>query len=276
MSLKIRVALIVLMVISVAVWTASHQRSRPGVPQKPDLLAAQIIADPDSNGTQLLAAMMHFYWYTPMAVADSAAQHLDDDLALNRALAYQLIINAGGRDQVRARLIDEVMSLEYAGGENKQMLLALAGIEPPETFVPRLEELSLRPSVREVATVSNRFLWSNDSIRLAMLPDMLGTNDGELDLLVFGYLLKNDRVDLLRQHRLVWIEKGPVAMHAEIIPGFDTMSREQRLQHLQPDELDRIERQEAMPRGVRAMVPVERFGYRLEQQDGQIVIIPPR
>ena len=276
MNLKIRVALIVLMVISVAVWTASHQRSRPGVPQKPDLLAAQIIADPDSNGTQLLAAMMHFYWYTPMAVADSAAQHLDDDLALNRALAYQLIINAGGRDQVRARLVDEVISLEYAGGENKQMLLALAGIEPPETFVPRLEELSLRPSVREVATVSNRFLWSNDSIRLAMLPDMLGTNDGELDLLVFGYLLKNDRVDLLREYRLIWVEKGPVAMHAEIIPGFDTMSREQRLQHLQPDELDRIERQEAMPRGVRAVVPVERFGYRLEQQDGQIVIIPPR
>ncbi|MGB5623536.1 MAG: hypothetical protein WBN65_13670 [Gammaproteobacteria bacterium] len=276
MNLKIRVALIVLMVISVAVWTTLHQRSRPGVPQKPDLLAAQIIADPGSHGTQLMAAMMHFYWYTPEAVADSAAQHLDDDLAINRAMAYQLVINAGGGDQVRARLIDEVMSLEYAQGENKQMLLALAAIEPPETFLPRLEQMRLRPSVKNVAMLSSRFLWSNDSIRLAMLPDMLGTDDGELDLLAIGYLLRNGRVDLLREYRLIWVEKGPLAMHAEIVPGFDTMSREQRLQYLQPDELDRIERAEAMPRGVKAVVPVERFGYRLEQRDGQIVIIPPR
>ena len=250
-----------------------------GARKKVDTLAAQIIADPGSDDAKLLAAMVRYYRRTPAAVGKSAALHFDNDFSLIRGMAYQLAINAGREKDVRARLVDEVSNMEYADAGNKTMLLALAVIEKPEKFLPRMEDIRLRPDVKRIATKVSKFTWSSDAEREAMLPDMLHTRNQELALYAIEFMLENDRADLLEVHRLAWPGVRQIEYYRILIPGFDKMSRERLLQHLPPEQVDAIERQKDQPlmpmTGPTMRLALQRFGYTLEKRDGAVVIIPP-
>lgn len=250
-----------------------------GAQQEADRIAALVIADPNSDEMKLFAAMARYYRWTPAAVADSAALHFDKKLSINRAGAYQLIINAGRGDEVRARLIDEVGKLEYTGTGNKAMLQALAVIDEPESFLPRLEVLRLQPSAKRAATLVNGFTWSSDKEREAMLPDMLNTDNSELDLYAIEFMLENGRTDLLEEYRLAWPAMRQFEYYQLLIPGFAEMPRERLLRYLSPEEVDRIEWQKSnpiMPMTTPTMrLALQRLGYALEKRAGTIVIIPP-
>lgn len=250
-----------------------------GAQDEVDSIAAQIIADPASDNMKLMAAMVRYYRRTPAAVANSATLHFDKELSIVRGMAYQLVINAGRGEAVRARLVDEVSKLEYAGSGNKTMLHALAVIEEPEAFLPRMETLRLRPDVKRTATLVSRFTWSSDEEREAMIPDMLHSDNREIDLYAIEFMLENDRVDLLEENRLAWPGVLQMEYYKMLIPGFDEMSRERLLQHLPPEQVDAIEQQKDQPL-TPATIPtmrlaLQRLGYTLEKRDGTVVIIPP-
>jgi len=250
-----------------------------GVQDEADRIAARIIADPQSDGMKLFAAMARYYRRTPDEVADSAAQHFDSGLSINRAMAYQLVINAGRAEEVRARLVEEVGKLKYANTGNRAMLLALAVIEEPKAFLPRLESVRLAPHVVRVATLVSRFTWSSNKERETMLPDMLNTDHSELDLYAIEFMLENDRTDLLEQYRLAWPGMRQFEYYELLIPGFAKMSRERLLKHLSAAEVDVIEWQKTSP--IKPMTTpimrraLQRSGYTLEKRAGVVVIIPP-
>lgn len=250
-----------------------------GAQERADAIAAEIVENPGSDSMKLIAAMVRYYFRTPAAVADSAELHFDNKMPMIRAMAYQMLINAGRGDEIQARLVDEVSRLEYSGGGNKAMLQALAVMEPPETFLPRIEGLRLAPHVKKAATIISRFAWSGDDEREAMISGMLGTNDRELDLHAIQYMLENDRVDLLEQYRLVSPAMRQIEYYRLLVPGFDEMSRERLLQHMSAEEVDQVERQKSS-----ALIPVtsptmrlalQRLGYALEKRGGAVVIVPP-
>ena len=169
--------------------------------------------------------------------------------------------------------------MEYADAGNKTMLLALAVVEKPEEFLPRMENIRLRPDVKRIATKVSRFTWSSDKEREAMLPDMLHTGNKELDLYAIEFMLENNRTDLLEEHRLAWPGVRQIEYYRLLIPGFDKMSRERLLRHLPPEQVDAIERQKDKPlmpmTGPTMRLALQRLGYTLEKRDGVVVIIPP-
>lgn len=252
-----------------------------GAYEKADALATQIIADPDSDNIKLFVAMARYGQRTPAEVANFAEQHLDKDLLLVRGKAYRLLINAGRGHEFRDRLIQEVDKLEYTGSGNHTMLQALAFVEEPETFKPRIERLRLQPDVKEAATLTNRFAWSSDDERLAMLSSMFMSDMryADVEAIAIGFMLENGRVDLLEEHRLVSRAIQQFEYYEAIVPGFAEMSRDRLLRHMSTEEVDAIIRQKSQP-----LVPIlsstmrlvsRRLGYRIEKRDGTIVIIPP-
>jgi hypothetical protein len=142
-----------------------------------------------------------------------------------------------------------------------------------------MERVRLRPDVKRATTLVSRFAWSSDEEREAMLPEMLHTNHVELDLYAIEFMLENDRVDLLEEHRLAWSGVLQMEYYQMLIPGFDEMSRERLLQHLPPEQVDLIERQKSLPimpmTSPTMRLALQRLGYTLEKRGGTVVIIPP-
>ena len=252
---------------------------RLGAYKEADEVAAKIIADPASRNLLLYVAMARFEGRPPVAVVDSAKQHLGTEFALTRAMAYQLMIDAGREDEVRAKLIEDVDSLEYTGTGNFRMLHALASIEETETFLPRIERLRLRPAIKKAAVTANRFAWSDDSAREAMLEEMFDTQYDQVALIGIEFILENGRVDLLEKHNLAWTNTRPIEYYRLLIPGFNEMPRERLLRHMSAEMVDAIESQRSLPVVPQADSRVRRallrYGYGLEKRNGAIVIIPP-
>jgi hypothetical protein len=250
-----------------------------GAREKADALATQIIADPDSDNIKLFVAMLRYSQRTPAEIAHFAEQHLDKDLLLVKGTAYRLLINAGRGHEVRDRLIEDVDKLEYTGNGNHSMLQALALIEEPETFEPRIGRLRLRSNVKEAATLTNRFAWSSDDRRLAMLSSMLDSSYADVSALAIGFMLENGRVDLLKEHHLVSGAMRQFEYYEAIVPGFAEMSRDRLLRHMSTEEVAATIRQKSQPLApiisTKMRSALQRLGYRLEKRDGKIVIIPP-
>ena len=116
-----------------------------------------VLADPDSDENQIRGALVAIYLCTPPAAAEHLSRHFSSDEVLNRGMAYQAAINLGESERIRDRVVDDVKSIVPYESGNKQLLLALATIEEPEAFIPRVDELELRHSVDFVARTANRF-----------------------------------------------------------------------------------------------------------------------
>ena len=230
---------------------------------------------------QLLTAMSRFWLRTPPGVAESVTPHFDAALTIERAMAYKLAVNGGRGDEVKERLIAEVAKLNYADSGNKQMLLALAAVERPDAFLPRMESLRLHPYVRSAATKYNRFFWSDVSEQELLLPDLLGTEHEELTAEALRFMLEHNRGDLITKYSLAWPEQDPFVQYSAYLPGIDlvTMSREQRLEYFDEEWLTALERKQASPRGVimneTTKLVVDRLGYKLIPDGQEIVVTRP-
>ena len=250
-----------------------------GAQEKADALATQIIADPDSDNIKLFVAMLRYGQRTPAEIANFAEQHLDKELGLVRGTAYRLLINVGRGHEFRDRLIEDVDKLEYTGTGNHQLLQALAFIEEPETFEPRIGRLRLQPDVKEAAKLTNRFAWSSPNERIAMLSEMFDTRYADVEAIAIGFMLENGRVDLLEEHHLVWSDMQLFEYYEVMVPGFAEISRDRLLRHMSTEEVDAIIRQKSQPLAPRHSskmgFAMQRLGYRLEKRDGTIAIIPP-
>ena len=227
--------------------TLYESLDRMGASGQADTAAAIVIAAPESRGMQLVAAMARYWLQTPADMAGDVEQHLDTDIPIARAMAFQLAVNAGLGQVVHDRLVAEVASLEYANDGNRQMLIALARTEEPRVFLPRMDALRLKPSVVRAATTFSRFTWADIPQRETMLPDMLGTSDPELQAAAIQFMLENDRGDLLQQYGLVYPQRNPHAMLLKMMPGFAAMTREQKLQYMTPEELEDYEKYSSEP-----------------------------
>ena len=244
-----------------------------------DDLAAEIIADPASDQMLLVVSLSRFQGGAPAAVIDSVAQHLDAESSLARATAYQVLVHAGRGDAVRKKLINEVDALEYTGTANFRMLYALALIEEPATYLPRVEALRLRPAVKEAVVLTNVFQWSSNAERESRLPEILKSKYDAVVLDAIEFILEEGRVDLLLEHNLVLTTTQPIEFYRALIPGFDTMTRERLLRYMAPKEVDELlakRSQPVTPRlDSRVRRTLERSGYGLEKRGNDIVIVPP-
>ena len=237
-----------------------------------------VLADPNSSEDQIRGALVAIYFCTPSAAAKHLGRHFASDDALIRGLAYQAAINLGEIERVRDRLVEDATSIVPNQSGNKQLLLALAKIEEPAVFLPRIDALDLRPSVEFVATTGNRFFWSDESIREALMPDMLrASNDGELTLIAARYMFENDRIDLLRKHRLVGPQPDPFEMFATY-PGWDRMTWEQRAAIIGEGQFKELEKKATNP--VPWLEPlirqsVECWGYSVRQKGTELYVDGP-
>ena len=238
-----------------------------------------VLADTDSDENQIRGALVAIYFCTPPAAAEHLSRHFSSGDTLIRGLAYQAAINLGEAERIRDRVIGDVTSIVANASGNKQLLLALATIEEPEVFIPRVDELELRQSVEFVARTANQFLWSDTSMKESLIPDMLrAQSDGELTIMAARYMLENDRIDLLRAHSLVGPQPDPFEIYSRI-QGWDQMTSEQRAAVIGHDQYKTLEGKAANP--VPWMEPmitpsVECWGYSIRQEGTELSIEAPR
>jgi hypothetical protein len=252
-----------------------------GAREQANAVAAAQIANPKSRDMQLLAAMTRFWLQTPSSVAESVTPHFDAALTIERAMAYKLAVNGGRGEEVRERLIAEVATLNYAESGNKQMLFALAAVEKPDVFLPRMEPLRLRRHVKSAATKYSRFIWSDVSEQELLLKDLLGTEHETLTAEAMRFMLEHNRGDLMTKYSLAWPEQDPFVKFSAYLPGIDlvNMSRQQRLEYFDEEWLTALEREQASPRGVimnkTIKLIVDRLGYKLIPDGQKIVVTRP-
>ncbi len=246
-----------------------------GSPERSAEFAAEVIENPSSSRLQLTLAMSRYWLSTPPEIAESALQHVDDDMLLNRAAAYRLAINAGRGDEIRQQLMADVNSLEYTRTGNKQLLYAYALIDEPTAFAAQIEPFRLRRKVERSATKFNRFFWSTPDERIEQLPEMLSENDSELHAAAIQFLLEEGRGDLLEQYRLARPLR-PFDMYESIVPGIGNMTHEQRSQYIDEPLLTELEAIEAEPTVVimsRTTSKVTRLlGYELEYDGNRVTV----
>ncbi len=237
-----------------------------------------VLADTDSDETQIRGALAAIYFCTPPAAAEHLSRHFSSGDALIRGLAYQAAINLGQSEQVRDRVVADVESIVPEASGNKQLLLALATIEEPDAFIPRVDELRLRRSVDFVARTANAFLWSGTNVKEALIGNMLKQSaDGELTIMAARYMLENNRIDLLRAHFLVGPQPDPFEVYTRI-QGWDQMTPEQRAAVIGHDQYKTLEEKAANP--VPWMEPmitpsVECWGYSIRQKGSELFIEGP-
>jgi len=238
-----------------------------------------VLADPDSDENQTRGALAAIYFCTPPAAAEHLSRHYSSEEALIRGLAYQAAINLGESERIRDRLVEEVDSIAPYVSGNKQLLLALATIEEPEAFIPRVDELELRHSVDFVARTANQFFWSDTSVKEALIPAMLrARDDGELTIIAARYMFENNRIDLLREHFLVGPQPDPFEMFTTY-PGWDQMTWAQRAAVLGEDQFKKLEEKAANPvPWIEPMITqsVECWGYSIRQKGTELYIEGPR
>ncbi len=238
-----------------------------------------VLADTDSDENQIRGALTAIYFCTPPAAAQHLSRHFISDDALIRGLAYQAAINLGQSEQVRDRVVADVESIVPEASGNKQLLLALATIEEPDAFIPRVDGLRLRRSVDFVARTANAFLWSGTNVKEALIGDMLKRSaDGELTIMAARYMFENNRIDLLRAHLLVGLQPDPFEIYTRM-QGWGQMTSEQRAAVIGHDQHKILEEKAANP--VPWMEPiitpsVECWGYSIRQEGSELFIEGPR
>lgn len=206
-----------------------------------------VLADPTSDAVQVRAALNAIYFCTPPAAADHLSRHFSSDDALIRGLAYQAAINLGQSERVRDRVVRDVESMVPEASGNKQLLLALASIEEPQVFVPRVDQLRLRRSVDYVARTANAFLWSGTAVKEALIGDMLKESaEGELTIMAARYMFEKERVDLLQAHYLVGPQPDPFETYKRM-QGWDQMTTDQRAAVVGRDRYKMLEEKAANP-----------------------------
>lgn len=213
-----------------------------GAPDVADSLALEVISNPDSDLAPLSGALSRYWFGAPADVAEEALQHIDNKMLPIRSGVYRVAFVGGLVDSIRDELIEDVTNVNQIDGGVVTLMNVMAAIEPEEEFRARVEGLDLNIGVRNAALLMNQFAWGDTLQKEALLTKMLRSDVSELRSTAIAYILESGRGDLLVQYKLAHVRvSDPFDIYRQNIPGFDDMSREERLEYLDEKTLAFLE-----------------------------------
>ena len=207
-----------------------------------DALALEVISNAEDNQFGLLAALMRYWYAAPVEAAEAALQHVENERQVIRSGAYRVAFVGGLSDRIRDQIVEDVANVDQIKGGVVTMMNVMAAMEPVAEFQARVEPLDLRPGVRRAALLMNEFSWADDAGKVALIPRMLRSDTSELRSTAIAYMLRSDRGDLLVEHQLAGVNNyDPFDIYRENFPGFDGMSRQERVDMIGEETLTLLE-----------------------------------
>ena len=175
-----------------------------------DELALEVLKN--GRGMLLLRALSRYWHQAPANIAEFALPHTRAEMSLVRAAAYRVTFVGGLGEEIRDQLIDDVSNAKHLEPGNITLMNVLAAMEPEAEFKSRLEDLSsLHRSTKNAALLMNRFVWQGPDGKIALLQEMLDSDNSELRSTAIAYILETGRSDLLSHYHLAFVYSNTLA-----------------------------------------------------------------